>query len=302
MKRTYGLLALAVVSMVVFPRHAFAGAKFAGLSPASFDMVIYRGDVLSEIITVMGSGSSGDLPIEVSVKNGSASLLDVRGQDLVVIPDGSDSMEFSFDIDARNAEIGTYEDGIIFVFDPETEGVGQIINMAATSKVRISVEERPGPETVLSVSDYQTLPDDVSFSNLKITQSPIERGMRLRLTWDTKSSGANPLRGAEVEIGLYRGTDKENGMTRHVVNDIPVNRSSVQSFDIDLLEPKTSGRYLAEISYDGKTLREEAWVIQPSLSARLKIMLAASVALAGVLSWLVVRTVRKTKSSRRSKR
>jgi len=304
MKKINCALILLLVSLVISPRPAFAETVTTGLSPSGFDMVVYRGDVLTETITVMRSTTAGELSIPVSVSGGDASILDVHEQESVVIPDGSNSVEFSFDIDARDAAVGAYNEGVTFLFDSlNTEVGGQVLKMAATSKVRVSVQDRPVSTTVLSVEDYPTLPDDVSFSDLTVTQSPIENGTRLHLAWNAKSTGPNPLRGAEVEIGLYHGKNKANGVTQYVVEEMPTNGFAAQSFDVDLMEPRLSGRYVAEISYQGKTLREGAWVLQPSLRGKLEKLLVAVVLVGAALSFLVVRAGgRKTKSRRGSRR
>ena len=272
------LSVLVLLGMFVLVPSSSAGQTI-GLSPGEMNLVVYRGDTLTEEIMISRQDSEGESVFHVSELTKSAAI-DIGGITSVTIPDGEHFAPFRFTVSSSDLSVGQYDEVIQFLLDPPGGQVasGQQVIAGLMFQAHLSVQDRPGSNVVLSVADYPTLMKDISVRVPRVTQSSLRNGRRLHVAWDLVNAGQNPIEGVESHVVVSKDGVPVNAQTYLLSDDVPVGGAGVQSYDFDLSESFPSGKYTAEVSVGGVTKDVSFWVLQPTLRKRLVALLSGALA------------------------
>lgn len=280
-------LAAAALSVAfAFVSPGLASAKSLGASPSEFKTIVYEGDVIRETIILSKSEREDELVFSVSQEGDFA--VDLLGQSRLVIPAGENFAELDFDISAAGLAVGEYAAKIKFVMDAVTQPSGQNIIYGLNVKVHLSVQTRPDPTVALDVASYPLLAREFLLDHAAVTTTSIQNGRRVRVEWDLKNNGMNPLFGIESRIVVSKDGNIANPQSPALSGVIPSGMSSLQHYEFNLMEPAPSGRYDVIVTSGDQETKTTVWVLQPVLRQRLMIALGATLAIVGVAAYGII--------------
>ncbi|MFH1632276.1 MAG: hypothetical protein ABIA47_04675 [bacterium] len=184
-----GFLFAAVIIAAFFAAPTHASAQ-VGISPAGImDSPVMQDGAREESVTLIRSQGIDEIGrYETYFWGEGAEYL--TGDDVVLIPAGRDRAEYSFDIDAEGAPIGTYEAYIDFI--PKSTG-----DLALASNAN-EVRNRSG--VTLAVTFGVTISPIQAYEVKNGSVSPVEENIALRVSYVAVNNGNMEWRPDEITI------------------------------------------------------------------------------------------------------
>lgn len=224
-----------------------ARADAIGVSPSSETVTVFQGDTLEKMLILSRSG--GDQEISFSVETVGSELIQINGIDTVTIPEGEDSQEFYYTVDASIQDLGKYEGRLVFTLEKAVvqESGSLTTQFQLITTFDIDVIERPNKEHALSIEEYPFLLEEISVEDIAFDQTFFSSKKEVEVSIEVKNEGRNPLSEIPLEVTLYHD-GITYGQQRFVISDpIQAGKSFYQKATFVLNDQYASGKYVTEV-------------------------------------------------------
>lgn len=202
--------AIFVTTIIGFPSPTVAAGL--GISGARLDIELEPDSKHQHIVTLVRSHPEEDEEYSVDVRGDGAEFVSVREGNLVVLPRGERTSEFTIDINTANAPLGNYEARVEFLPAKELEhDSGGILNIIQGVSVNVTfdiVEQLTAPPEVIDISNN---PNKV----LKIELTSVDNGDALhgannnvQLLWQISNIDDRPYINIPYTYEIYRGNEQ----------------------------------------------------------------------------------------------
>ncbi|MFH0818375.1 MAG: hypothetical protein V1898_00020 [Patescibacteria group bacterium] len=116
-------------------------ATSIGVSPSALYMEVEQGTITPVVFDLSRSDAEGDLSYDVSAPQlPGVPVIDLKGQEKFVIPDGEQNIDFNFEINATEAQIGESTQTVYYYLSNTIDqGTGSVMKFGIAPKIYITV-------------------------------------------------------------------------------------------------------------------------------------------------------------------
>ena len=249
-------------------------ADTIGISPPKVDVKVFTQNIRQEKISISRDTTEGEMTFRIV--NDGMSLVTIAEGATMTIPEGANTQDFFFTIDAAHAEVGRYDGIFSFIVSPP-EGEAFLVNGTAVefvlkTGIHVEVIDRPDVNTTLSLFDFPALITDAGVDDVRVTQTSGIDGRAITMTWNATNSGLNPLDGAFARVRVMQ---KENIFFDDQSIAIPTMSAggiSEQSVSFVLSNSYPSGRYTVHVGVGNTEQIASFWIIKPLMQWNLGLL------------------------------